>query len=650
MDDWAEVHLSADGGTRDELHVALDLPAHVADEIEAWVKEQDWPRGTEFEDRDEYHITLLYAPEGYDEHKERDWIPKGERIPCEITGLDEFGTGDKKAIVLRLDAPEAALLAADGLDAAERRGLPINRFPGGYKPHITVVYSVRKPPYARVPKIKFKSGPSSVSTPRVSTWSPIDNTTGVPCPSCGSLWTTPYKDERIHCMKCGRTSPAPNLLNMIPVNETPDWGHDDWHFAAMDPPPQIPYYYHVAPTDARESIMQNGLTGHLGDGTSSPWAEKRYEWANNPYAKQHFDPEGQPPGNYLYSDVDDARDYAIGHPSQTQFENNEEAYDGVAPSGLVNWDESGQGYYMGGEPERPEDWDENTQGDWYDSDDYMHAQDALFEEPQVFDHNNPEHMGELAQPGFDIWRVPAHRVNVLPDPESAHMEGGWMNADQAVDKVREYANEPGEPHQYDWQDWEPEKTHPLRWYTPAHVPPDALELHEWVPPWANTSEEKLHRLENETGRMTDIDTPEYKRMYPEPLTQIHPTALPLSPPPWSLTSAWGMSTQQLTDLRAAHPNVDWLPMENDTSVSTGGYLKVAPGDRGNGYARAAMEALCDHADAVGKPIPLNPTNEWGASRRRLEQFYRSLGFVPNRGRNKDFAFRDSWIRQPNPRS
>lgn len=163
--------LTKRGATEDELHVALALPQHIIDKIHEWAKDVDWPNGTELEKPEDYHITLLYCPEGHEEHRDAEWLRHSDGYDVEITGLDEFGEGDEIATVLRIDAPAAKDHANDLQDMAENRGLPINRFPGGYKPHITVAYGPGKPKNVRVPKLKFKSEPSSVSKPRVSsTW------------------------------------------------------------------------------------------------------------------------------------------------------------------------------------------------------------------------------------------------------------------------------------------------------------------------------------------------------------------------------------------------------------------------------------------------------------------------------------------------
>jgi 2'-5' RNA ligase len=228
--------------SEDELHIALQLPAHIADEIEGWVAAQDWPEGTELEDRDDYHITLLYAKDGHDDHADADWLRHSEGYDVEVTGVDEFGDEEPKAIVLRIDSPEVLEHANDLLDMAERRELDISRFPGGYKPHITVAYAPHKPAYIRMPKLKFKTGPSEVSEPRVARvarpitaglWEDMMSP-GVECPRCHAHNTvTDSSDpEFMRCNTCRRRSPLPNLVDIATPPDSPYARDPDGFFHA----------------------------------------------------------------------------------------------------------------------------------------------------------------------------------------------------------------------------------------------------------------------------------------------------------------------------------------------------------------------------------------------------------------------------------
>ena len=68
--------------------------------------------------------------------------------------------------------------------------------------------------------------------------------------------------------------------------------------------------------------------------------------------------------------------------------------------------------------------------------------------------------------------------------------------------------------------------------------------------------------------------------------------------------------------------------------------------RGKGYAKEAMSALTDWADRYGVTLLLTPTNEWGASKARLIQFYKRFGFVENKGSKKNYQYRETMYRKP----
>ena len=58
-----------------------------------------------------------------------------------------------------------------------------------------------------------------------------------------------------------------------------------------------------------------------------------------------------------------------------------------------------------------------------------------------------------------------------------------------------------------------------------------------------------------------------------------------------------------------------------------------------------MKGLSSYADRQGKRITLSQAPEKG-KKQKLANFYKSHGFVPNKGRNKDFTTRDTHIRNP----
>jgi len=68
--------------------------------------------------------------------------------------------------------------------------------------------------------------------------------------------------------------------------------------------------------------------------------------------------------------------------------------------------------------------------------------------------------------------------------------------------------------------------------------------------------------------------------------------------------------------------------------------------RGRGFADKKLQGILAQADAAGAKIALTPSNAFGASKTKLEKWYKDNGFRKNRGVNKDFATRESMIRHP----
>lgn len=76
-------------------------------------------------------------------------------------------------------------------------------------------------------------------------------------------------------------------------------------------------------------------------------------------------------------------------------------------------------------------------------------------------------------------------------------------------------------------------------------------------------------------------------------------------------------------------------------------IVINPDDRDKGIGSKIMNDLISYADANNKIIALTPSSDFGGQKSRLIKFYKHFGFVPNKGKNKDYEFRDSFIRYPN---
>lgn len=91
----------------------------------------------------------------------------------------------------------------------------------------------------------------------------------------------------------------------------------------------------------------------------------------------------------------------------------------------------------------------------------------------------------------------------------------------------------------------------------------------------------------------------------------------------------------LSDIGRDHPGVEVQAYETAYKIEL--MRIVVPEEmRGGGVGSEIIKKLQNYARSVGKPIVIMPEAERGR-KGDLERFYLGLGFVHNRGRNKDFA-------------
>lgn len=70
--------------------------------------------------------------------------------------------------------------------------------------------------------------------------------------------------------------------------------------------------------------------------------------------------------------------------------------------------------------------------------------------------------------------------------------------------------------------------------------------------------------------------------------------------------------------------------------------------RNDGRGTEAMKLLLDYADRTGQTVALSPSSDFGGQKPRLKRFYRRMGFVDNKGANRDFEISESMYRSPDP--
>jgi GNAT superfamily N-acetyltransferase len=102
----------------------------------------------------------------------------------------------------------------------------------------------------------------------------------------------------------------------------------------------------------------------------------------------------------------------------------------------------------------------------------------------------------------------------------------------------------------------------------------------------------------------------------------------------------------LGQIAAAHPHVDLHAWQNSCGIKLN-MIQVEPENQGKGYASAALRDLIAYADTISVPIALTPgipEGRKGLSHTALKRWYAGYGFVPNRGRHKDFQWAEAMIR------
>jgi predicted N-acetyltransferase YhbS len=91
----------------------------------------------------------------------------------------------------------------------------------------------------------------------------------------------------------------------------------------------------------------------------------------------------------------------------------------------------------------------------------------------------------------------------------------------------------------------------------------------------------------------------------------------------------------LNQLRVEFPSVDIDAYESKEKIELMN-IKVPKEQRGMGIGTNIIQRLQKYAAAVGKPIVLRPQPEKGY-KQALDKFYKTLGFVKNKGRNIDYS-------------
>ena len=109
----------------------------------------------------------------------------------------------------------------------------------------------------------------------------------------------------------------------------------------------------------------------------------------------------------------------------------------------------------------------------------------------------------------------------------------------------------------------------------------------------------------------------------------------------------GLSIKSIDDIAKKYPDViiDASVGKKDINLSR---IVVPKEMRNQGVGTQVMSDLSEYADSIGKRITLTPSSDFGGSVPKLKSFYKELGFVENKGKNKDFSTREAMYREPQP--
>lgn len=113
----------------------------------------------------------------------------------------------------------------------------------------------------------------------------------------------------------------------------------------------------------------------------------------------------------------------------------------------------------------------------------------------------------------------------------------------------------------------------------------------------------------------------------------------------------GMSTNKFTDYLSTKygVNLDIVGSLGKDGITLSRII-VPKENRKSGIGSSIMNEIIDYADANNERILLTPSDSFGGNVERLKKFYKNLGFIENKGRNRDFTTKESMYRNPVPKA
>lgn len=212
---------------KNELHVGLGIPKPIAIEIHNWAEEQDWPEGIDLEPIEEYHITMLYAPEGHDEKDDLDLDHDSHAVS--VKGITAFPSKEREgqdAIVLLIESETIRAHHDELADEAEDSGIDISPFShDDFKPHITIAYG-SLPKGLKPPTLTFETEVSEISPPRDKDESLTDLLRGSYAGyGCGQIWVN-QKEHKVLINVGDGEGDVIDRIRELAQDEWPDYDVD----------------------------------------------------------------------------------------------------------------------------------------------------------------------------------------------------------------------------------------------------------------------------------------------------------------------------------------------------------------------------------------------------------------------------------------
>jgi len=98
----------------------------------------------------------------------------------------------------------------------------------------------------------------------------------------------------------------------------------------------------------------------------------------------------------------------------------------------------------------------------------------------------------------------------------------------------------------------------------------------------------------------------------------------------------------IKDFEVKYPGIELWVFENEFKIHIS-ELRVPLEMRHQGIGSEIIKKIKEFAAQRGKPLTLAPQPEYGY-KKKLDDFYRGHGFVPNKGRKKDYRISDPFAR------